>query len=1161
MLRHNHEGGKAARYISQLDLERCNGQWQLVPELARKIEKHAPNRKCLALTARVEAHIAEWLATDTDTSNTDLAKHIPPLLTAIEDAKSIPEDAFEASVCLAWVHHSLGEPALAISRLPNDIPESLESIPLSARQSRKWIQVCAVKGGYLKGEALEKTAGHAEAARAYSALLPVLPTPGSQMTPQLGLWTNRVLSRLCEVSMIPLRSGGSVDFSAMMGGFRLWTQHWQQSRANFKEDQSHKDVWVAYYKALSEMLRQNILCDANSPELQPSIVRSANDLSPQDYLSSRLKQRAELKSVETANEKLILESTTFPKANERNSDVEMWVEAVVDNWRILCGPSWQDEELGAGGKEAIARGVLDILYRAATKTFHSPQILRHLFTVHSYLTEFDLAMKAFDSYSEIIKRGRERDENSGEEDPSLDGPDAFIWTNAETIKLLCRYGSFEEAERAEKICDEFERWLKSHVLVPIRRLSKGSIQTEHQLDPKVSPEFVSLAHHAIGISRSNWARWTYDVAARAGLQAKAIQSFRNAVDPRFGKPKTIEYLYSLAFQMAEMRDLPNAIKVAKQALAPVHHGETPSVYPQGPSSSMFQRERQLMPLWHLLALALSSRSDYAVAAKACEAAFDQFHDTVVLFGRSEAGMRASTDSEMDLKAATKGIADDMNGFEKEGILQIKMTQIALLETIEGSDVAVESTGELFALYARLFGNPDADTIKPSNGLAPPPSANGTVKGSIFSRKSFRRPKTASPISAPSDSITESRPGTSATQRTRMTQVTMTPTIQVTGDDGTPERRQSMGRKASQAAAVKRSASAKLHKKHPPSREGSVKGRPSTSGASSIFENHKPHEGSDEPLPTDGPHHRESKAGILPAIGHNIAPDQAPAPVGHLDNPPRQDTRLPAQLPGSNGHEPQPRYPQAQEKRYKTALLVQIWLFVAGMYSRAGMYSEAKGATDEAATLVERLEFETVNQNTSARALANRSWSCSKSIDELWGDVWAERGTMAQTQASPFAAQLCYEKALTYWPNHSFAIIGLSELLLDIYDEKIPPEPPENSPDALPQLLAKSLILPTTPKLETSKESTPPLEIPEPAPTSPKELHRLASRDRAYGLLASLTKLGSGWDCSEAWFALARAYEAGGQIGKAKEVLWWCVELEDTRPVRHWRNLGCGGYVR
>jgi len=65
------------------------------------------------------------------------------------------------------------------------------------------------------------------------------------------------------------------------------------------------------------------------------------------------------------------------------------------------------------------------------------------------------------------------------------------------------------------------------------------------------------------------------------------------------------------------------------------------------------------------------------------------------------------------------------------------------------------------------------------------------------------------------------------------------------------------------------------------------------------------------------------------------------------------------------------------------------------------------------------------------------------------------------------------------------------------------------------------------------------------------LNRLAARDRAYLLLSTLTKVGEGWDCAEAWFVLSRCYELSGQVEKSRECLWWVVELEDSRPVRDW----------
>ena len=41
------ESEKALRYIQQLDDARCAGNWKDVPELCRKVEKHAPHRRCL----------------------------------------------------------------------------------------------------------------------------------------------------------------------------------------------------------------------------------------------------------------------------------------------------------------------------------------------------------------------------------------------------------------------------------------------------------------------------------------------------------------------------------------------------------------------------------------------------------------------------------------------------------------------------------------------------------------------------------------------------------------------------------------------------------------------------------------------------------------------------------------------------------------------------------------------------------------------------------------------------------------------------------------------------------------------------------------------------------------------------------------------------------
>jgi hypothetical protein len=166
----------------------------------------------------------------------------------------------------------------------------------------------------------------------------------------------------------------------------------------------------------------------------------------------------------------------------------------------------------------------------------------------------------------------------------------------------------------------------------------------------------------------------------------------------------------------------------------------------------------------------------------------------------------------------------------------------------------------------------------------------------------------------------------------------------------------------------------------------------------------------------------------------------------------------------------------------------------------------------------------------------------------------------------------YEQALSHFPDHSAGIIGISNLLLDIYEEKLPAEEPIPSHRPLPTA-SGALISEAKPSITrpTSSSSAipsrrpslvtdaPDLKSSKQDPT-PAELNRLAARDRAYMLLSNLTKLGSGWNDSEAWLTFARAHELSGEIGKAKQALWWVVELEDYRPVRSWRDVTGGGYA-
>jgi hypothetical protein len=236
---------------------------------------------------------------------------------------------------------------------------------------------------------LEKTqeksasAGSHESLETYKSMIPFLaslPLSLGSYSPEFRVWTERMLSRMVAVTMKFNPLGGWGDLESMLQMFHLWMSLFRFTPSNPKlpiayeppqktpplvelgleVDYSRWDVWMSYYDTLSEILRRGYVYLPTYTEGTPEIRHSREGLSDDEFIAVRLQQRAELKKVESSIETKLLDETRFPKSNERNSRVERWVDAVMLNWRVMCGPTWQDEELGEGGKNAIARGVLDV---------------------------------------------------------------------------------------------------------------------------------------------------------------------------------------------------------------------------------------------------------------------------------------------------------------------------------------------------------------------------------------------------------------------------------------------------------------------------------------------------------------------------------------------------------------------------------------------------------------------------------------------------------------------------------------------------------------------------------------------------------------------------------------------------------------------------------
>lgn len=810
-------------------------------------------------------------------------------------------------------------------------------------------------------------------------------------------------------------------------------------------------------------------------------------------------------------------------------------------------------------------------------------VLRHLFTVHAVLAEFDIATKALDSYLQILIKGKARTEKSGEPEIGLDDDATSMATAAAGVNVMCMYGRRKEAKWALGVAHIIENWLQKlrpslspKPVVSADDVPEDLMDQQTRPKPSVSGKALALGYHALGMSQSCWARLTYETSSRPDLQAKAIVNFQTALDPELGEENNVEFLYSLAFVLAETRDLDGAIATTKKALSVSNRGpnmngisstELASESIEDDADLDPDRRGLLLRCWHLLALLLSARQNFLKAIASCEAALELYGSKEILYG--------------DLKLLDS--LKDLEWSERKDIIEVKMTQLALAEVVDSPEEAVNASGELLGLYTKLFKPPEKPleriTSAPSNtnGTSTPRSFRASVLGLPSRKNTVRAENTTSsslPLSEAPDDIIEA------------------PTISVTGDDPSV-----LPYSNHHSHYLGRNESKKLHKRNSRKSMGSVQtSRAASPNRTTTAEGSRKHRSlgiprrhrHNEPTPADGnsggsvykdgsyasdevgvaiSHDMPSVSSSPPAVSDPPNPLLAiPSATANMDKKNPNTYPIAPKPPPSQRQRPQPialhkfaplpepHFSPADQNRHALTLLIKIWLLIASLYRRASMPTDAQGALSEASTHVQSIEiFIAKYEGSSAENFAMPGYGGVKSCGELWADVLAEEAALHTSLGNTDQASAAYEKALGHFPDHAAATVGLCNILLDAYSAPpptiapaIPIEPPPSSPTLA--------FLPPVPSQRENASVTDNNNSDNNTTTTPDRLSKLAARDRAYSLLSALTKSGSGWDDSEAWFALARAYEEGGQVEKAKESLWWVVELEEGRGVRRWGNI-------
>jgi hypothetical protein len=626
--------------------------------------------------------------------------------------------------------------------------------------------------------------------------------------------------------------------------------------------------------------------------------------------------------------------------------------------------------------------VVDSFYNAATRTYHSTAILRSLFHVHLSVAEFDLAFKALDSYMDIVKKVRARVAKTGHAEASLDDDKTALETISQAIMVLCSYGHQQAAEKARHLGAELEDWLSK--LPHVKPQENGTPviaeeKEESDIPPSgPPPQTIALAWQAIGLGHAHWSRVTTEAGSRAEIQSKAIRCLRRSLAPEYGRSKDVRSFFALGLLLAERRELGAAIELVRSALIGVHGFEEDYNLFYGP----YWQERSLIPLWHLLSLLLSARQDYVMAARACEGALEQFKDPTVLFGKADSGFRSEHLKDVETKTVQpRGLVDDMSDEEKINILDVKMTQLALVELMEGPDVAVNASFELLTLFSRLFGNigVQQQALKPPV-VAEPPRTSRTFKGSIFgSRVDRSRPPTRQVSNATlgEKSTLPARPTTSHT-----TAPSIAPAVQVTA-----ENRHTRSRSGSLGTQTQWSESGRRNSLKKKVRSGSQRRRSSSAGHQATIIGD-----SDS---TDQVHDFFSASGrrLQTRMGSSSRGRTVSSLNSYLSTNSRvtDESDLSADISFTLPQLlPLIKFPREKERNQRTTILVKVWLMIAGFYRRAGMLEDCKGAIAEAQKLIQTLESD-IAKALSVGPAPTRGpvWGEKKSIDELWGDLYSE----------------------------------------------------------------------------------------------------------------------------------------------------------------------------
>ncbi|PBK98454.1 hypothetical protein ARMGADRAFT_960093 [Armillaria gallica] len=594
------------------------------------------------------------------------------------------------------------------------ISEASVSIP-EIKDGRAWALTETLRSLCLQGMSYETLfpENSTRALASYSAAIPLLTIVESEIT-----------------SAVAPTATGKLDFASFTRSRELWRWVerliWRAVILSSRTSNVHQNdaslwTWLDHYSSCSAYWPSNFRTAHRSAisvlYLRALIIRYGHDPS----IIPRAKPPVWLhtaRSIVQEYRAILSVSTKFPKAGERNTKVEEFVDLCVGIW----------EASGAVGE--YTGWVLDVLWWATRMTFNSFRILRHMMRLLHVSGDINLAKRTLRLYVQVVGKAWQASDAGVGADTDTD--QNWVETLVYGIRMLCKFASMangiegiEDVREAETLVEKAKTRLdkNNQALVASLLLAEGvcqSVMALKQQDPHSRSQRLAKAHALLIRSSQTFPTPSthYHLAlsfARSGELQDLQQAIANAGLAVEGDSKEVRYWHLLGLLTAATEQW-EAAEMALETGAAIGEEEVSVVNGSCPPEAT-----QKDPDNELLGVPSPTANGNGRVIDGLPRTDDDRHPAlngteevpevqpIYLLGKDDHDIPPASNLLQPAQDHPSPSRQEL--FEDS--LQLRMTQVALTEIVEGAEGASQMLPEIFVWTADRVGHSVTDTVRSS----------------------------------------------------------------------------------------------------------------------------------------------------------------------------------------------------------------------------------------------------------------------------------------------------------------------------------------------------------------------------------------------------------------------------------------------------------------